>query len=1486
MAGDPLVVDSVDLPGDGRLVQFGGTHILKPAAGGQSSEMVAYTEVTDLWGFKWIYQWGTPHESRWTSVSELLPKASTLFFPSLTRRCDDVPNSGVTYRYDPLAGFALKEVEEQSGRKVVFSYEHPRGTTSSTYTAPGAAAQRYNSKMNFPSASTDIQGRVTTYGYTAQSRLPRITKDHRGRVVEISYDEISRVTSVKTWSSETSPGVYEGLLSEVSMDYHPVLKGVPIRVTRKASGLLTGSDPEWVEPLVSSTQIDSAGLGWSERTGYDANGDGDFDDPGDLATSTQRSAAGRVLSVAQADGGTTSLTYDARGLVERIQFADGSSMSMQHDKSGRSALVTDPMGYASGTIYDVLGRPVATVKDMNGNLSFSQSAGLQGIDAGTDVISRVDHLDLTAASPAKDRQIQITDPDGYIRKVKLDPFGRTIRTIGPKGNRAPGYIPTEADDIVQSIVYDELESSSGPVQMIDPKGFETLFRYDDFGRLEQVLKEYQKDQSPLYQGTRFGYHETSGIMDRTTAIRTPLNPSGAAAGGGAIEALTTKVVHDLLDRPELTIEAEGTSREIRRRTSYTSTGLAWKTEVRDRLAGGGNPERWVATESRYDAMGRMVKQLLPEVTDESTGTVGRPSSEIVYDRFGRVGGVKDAYGNTVEYGYDIRGGLIYKKDPASVDALTGTLREPVTRYLRDRVGRVAEILDPLGRATNVERDAAGRLRAVMAPELMEDFGWVRAVTTYEHDLRGNLSKIIDPEGNLTYFGYDALGQVVSTRTPVSDRQDSGAITVSDVVEKMIRDERGQVIRVEDGLQQATGFSYDGLGRQTARVVDPDHSLPRTSRTLYDAMLPVASIDAKAQRIDYEYDERFALEDLVVAGSPLENLGYSYDDLGRLKAVTQAGSTVPSISYSYDLLGRLESELSNGVTQFSGYDLNGRVAKLTSSANGRSLEVSRDALGRMKTVTDSLGGLESLTSFGYDLAGNPVRQAMANGLNQTAEFDAMGRQTKRALVTAGGDELSRSELAYDFNSNVTKIADYGIAPGSSALGLQRTLEMRYDEKGQLVYESNEDGEHFHRYDKASNRISTARIPALPGGGFGRRDFVYGGLSHAGTLLNSNQLNEVTDFGPGGIPTGGATWFEYDANGSRISKTSGGGAFVDTYGYDRFGRLSQLEVESGTAGGIGTYHYAYDALSRRIGRETPDGKTTRFAFRGSSPVYQWNEPAVPGPAPELTENIGGGVGGRLYSYHGPNQVFPFHNHRGDVSSQSNAGGSITYSARYSADGLLKGQNGSRVGGYGANSKWEEPTGLVDDGFRFRDADLGVFVGRDPAGFIDGLNDYNYVRHNPWSSYDPNGLDDESAGGRSVGYISSPPSGTGSSGLTINGLAIDGPDRIIPQAPWEAEQLWERLAELRVLMDKAYEAAFQQGLGPAASQGYLTLSRAAFSAYGSGSRALEVYNLLKHDDGTLPEKALRDYVLRHSSPWLLPPDPDPGAVADATALFIPQT
>ena len=82
-------------------------------------------------------------------------------------------------------------------------------------------------------------------------------------------------------------------------------------------------------------------------------------------------------------------------------------------------------------------------------------------------------------------------------------------------------------------------------------------------------------------------------------------------------------------------------------------------------------------------------------------------------------------------------------------------------------------------------------------------------------------------------------------------------------------------------------------------------------------------------------------------------------------------------------------------------------------------------------------------------------------------------------------------------------------------------------------------------------------------------------------------------------------------------------------------------------------------------------------------------------------------------------------------------MTYHATYAANGMLQAQAGTRSGNYGANGKWEESGGLINDGFRFRDRLTDTFLTPDPAGFIDGPNTYNYVRHNPWSAWDPNGL-----------------------------------------------------------------------------------------------------------------------------------------------------
>ena len=85
-----------------------------------------------------------------------------------------------------------------------------------------------------------------------------------------------------------------------------------------------------------------------------------------------------------------------------------------------------------------------------------------------------------------------------------------------------------------------------------------------------------------------------------------------------------------------------------------------------------------------------------------------------------------------------------------------------------------------------------------------------------------------------------------------------------------------------------------------------------------------------------------------------------------------------------------------------------------------------------------------------------------------------------------------------------------------------------------------------------------------------------------------------------------------------------------------------------------------------------------------------------------------------------------------------------------------------------------GLINDGYRYRDRHTETFLTRDPAGFIDGPNTYNYVRHNPWSAFDPNGLATSlqvPTGTQDIGY-SGPPSSISTNpdaGLSPNSCGI---------------------------------------------------------------------------------------------------------------------
>lgn len=123
------------------------------------------------------------------------------------------------------------------------------------------------------------------------------------------------------------------------------------------------------------------------------------------------------------------------------------------------------------------------------------------------------------------------------------------------------------------------------------------------------------------------------------------------------------------------------------------------------------------------------------------------------------------------------------------------------------------------------------------------------------------------------------------------------------------------------------------------------------------------------------------------------------------------------------------------------------------------------------------------------------------------------------------------------------------------------------------------------------------------------------------------------------------------------------------------------------------------------------------------------------------MGGGVGGMLYSLRGSTTVpvvkYSLSSGRGDNVAQADQGANLTWTASYEAYSKRTKETGTNQDKQRANSKDEDPTGLLNEGFRYRDIETGVWLSRDPAGFVDGPNLYAYVKQNPWSKFDPLGL-----------------------------------------------------------------------------------------------------------------------------------------------------
>jgi RHS repeat-associated protein len=383
------------------------------------------------------------------------------------------------------------------------------------------------------------------------------------------------------------------------------------------------------------------------------------------------------------------------------------------------------------------------------------------------------------------------------------------------------------------------------------------------------------------------------------------------------------------------------------------------------------------------------------------------------------------------------------------------------------------------------------------------------------------------------------------------------------------------------------------------------------------------------------------------------------------------------------------------------------------------------------------GNNTATADSYDARGRLL-------LTTTSKYPSSGPAVVVSSFDYSHSPIGRSlPSGYDRVGNVLQVEEtYGPIPSSGAQSL-RTVINSCDYAYRLTTERRIDGADTttsYSYDRANNRTSrTVQVDGNPA------EKVYWAVANPTVGYNTNQLYgiSVANLGGAPLPSGTANYktiYTYDKDGNRATRTTNpgtSGAQVDTYAYDQRNRLKS--VTTTVAGATtATSTYTYDERTRRTSTVEASG-TRRLSFSGGNYVQEYPATLNTQPSSEIVRgsDMGGGVGGILYTKTtSSGAVFSNFNSRGDVVSQTNASGGVDFEAKYDAFGKHL-DSGVATGRQRANSKDEDPTGLLNEGMRYRDLEAGIFLTRDPAGLVDGPNVYTYVRQNPWTKWDPTGL-----------------------------------------------------------------------------------------------------------------------------------------------------
>ncbi|MFI8509614.1 LamG-like jellyroll fold domain-containing protein [Streptomyces sp. NPDC085460] len=884
-------------------------------------------------------------------------------------------------------------------------------------------------------------------------------------------------------------------------------------------------------------------------------------------------ADGRLLTESLEDttGGdatrTTTYGYDARGLNDSVKDADGNESTFGHDALGRVVSETDPAGNVVTHTYTKRGQPAESVLK---NWTGDPSGQVRDLVLGS-----------KAYDPAG-RLASTTDAMGATTAFTYYHDGLRATATARQVTQSDG---TKKDILLESTVYD---GAGNVVSQTASGGRTTVHTVDALGRTTRSVF----DPNGLNQVSTFAYDDEDRLTESTQSI------------DGTGKKVTSTTEYDAVGNPRKTTVTDGTTTRVSSAT-FDQRGLPL-TQTTPR----GN-----TSTGRYDDLGRLVEQTMPQIQAEENGgaaTAVTPRTLVGYNTFGEVTESRDARGLVTKAETDKLGRPIAVTLPDYTPPGAATPITAVTRTTYDKLGNVASTTDPLGRDVHYAYDQLGNLVRRTDPSVggtqnLQDpaattFSGTstdlsgRGVTTYTWTPTGLPLSATDPTGARTEATYDELGRKL-TATTVERKP-----TLRNLVSRFTWDDAGnQVASTTPGGRRTTA-SHDKAG-QTLTVTDPGGGV---TRLVHDGLgRRTESKDATGRRTVTAYDlagSPTSVTDYGTGTTALRSVATEYDADGNVTASVSADGA--RRTYTYDALGRMTKQVepvtaADSITTTFGYDAVGNRTRLT-DGRGKATYYTFTPWGLPESTIEPAttqhwnADVRTWTNV-YDAAGQLVTELLPGNVKRHKTYDALGRLTGE---TGSGTAVATRPrtLSYDLAGRVTGVGGDGVLTSDAST---------YNDRGQLLSAEGPSGTSSYAYDadgKMTSRTDAAGTTAFTYDQAGRLDTTTDPLTGTQVRSDYDAAGRLTSQEYARPATGG-TWtigskrsYTYDALGRLADdsvKETGTGAVVQgtAYAYDLDDRMVG-KTTAGTAG-AGERTYAYD-LAGRMTSETSGGTTTAWEW----------------------------------------------------------------------------------------------------------------------------------------------------------------------------------------------------------------------------------------------------------------------------------------------------